>query len=210
MEATEPTLRSIPWMDEDRWQRGLTIEAFVQGMTTFQAEMRRRVEHLRLTPFERNQFAALRQPVRMLAVTEDWCSDSLMNLPILAQATRSTKLLELRVFPRSEWPELCAALEARGIEAIPAVVFLDADFREIGIWIERPQSAHRKLAAWIADHPQWGEITGRTDLGRDEKRALLQPLRRELLEATYDWYDLGLQCDTVSEVRAILTGYLAR
>jgi hypothetical protein len=46
-------------------------------------------------------------------------------------------------------------------KSIPTLVFLDGDFNELGVWIERPESVTRlreeKRQALYRQHPEWGD-----------------------------------------------------
>jgi hypothetical protein len=46
-------------------------------------------------------------------------------------------------------------------KSIPTVIFLDGDFNELGVWIERPESVTKlreeKRQALYAAHPEWGD-----------------------------------------------------
>lgn len=195
-------------MDSDHWARGLTVDAYIEEMQNCRRAMRRRVETVRLTPFERNLFSELTATIHALVFTEDWCGDSLMNLPILAQIERIAPGMEVRIFPRPDWPDLQRYFTGRGIQKVPVFAFLDAEFNEIGVWIERPKRANEPVAQWWQAYPGAREIRQRTDLTAEEKRALLRPLTEQFLDAMEDWYDQGLQLETVSEIRQILANYL--
>jgi hypothetical protein len=195
-------------MNLERWNRGLLLETFIEQMDHMRGPMARRVRDVRLTPFERNMFASLEKVVRVAVMTEDWCSDSLMNVPVLAQAARSAGSMEVRVFIRHEWPELRAYFEERGIKNIPIFWFLTEHFEEIGVWVERPKLANTRLCRWNEEHPQMEEIRAMEGLSSEEKRDRLQPYRLRLYEDMEDWYDQGLQSETAAEIRAVLKGYL--
>ncbi|HZW04004.1 MAG TPA: thioredoxin family protein [Anaerolineaceae bacterium] len=196
-------------MNAEIWTQGLTIDEFVDQMTHCQRAMRRRVETLRLTPFERGLFSGLETPVYALAFTEDWCGDSLMNLPVLAQIARFAPGMDLRIFPRPAWPDLREHLTGREIRSIPVFAFLDETFREIGLWVERPRRANPLVRQWWQARPEAAEIRGRVDLTAEQKREMLRPLTEQFLEEMEGWYDQGLQLETTTEIRKVLSGYLA-
>ena len=84
---------------------------------------------------------ALAQPLRALAIAEDWCRDSVDNLPIVAKLAEASGKLDLRVFTKADNPELMAAFLKEGkYESLPVFAFFDSDFHELGRFIERPDS----------------------------------------------------------------------
>ena len=46
-------------------------------------------------------------------------------------------------------------------KSIPTIIFLDEDFKEVGVWVERPESVTKlreeKRQALYAAHPEWGD-----------------------------------------------------
>lgn len=187
-----------------RWQAALTLDGFVEGMKTHQADMRRRLREVRLSPADREHFTRLDRPVYALVMTEDWCGDSLMNLPILARIVEAAPRMELRIFDRAGSPDLNDHYTARNIKAIPVFTFLDADFDEIGTWVERSQAAYARIGEWMAAHPQVAELLQNTDVTAEERHHALQEQFGDLLLEMEGWYADGLQAATVAELKALL------
>ncbi len=91
--------------------------------------------------------------VHVLALAEDWCADAARALPLLARLSEAVEGLTLRVL-HAEHPdnEALARRWPKGARhPIPVVVFLDADFEEIGHWIERSASGDAFLKAKRAE-----------------------------------------------------------
>lgn len=85
-------MEKIP-MDPARWQTGLTLDEFVNGMQTHQVAMQRRLGEVRLAEADCADFARFISPLHTLVMTEDWCGDSLMRAacpfwPALSQPRR--------------------------------------------------------------------------------------------------------------------------
>jgi hypothetical protein len=191
-------------MIKEAWEKGLTLEEFVAGMTSHKAEMERRLRDITLTPGEIQALGKLKKHIRLAVLTEDWCSDCLMNLPIVAKIAEAGKM-EMRIFPRSMHPDLALFFEERGIEAIPVFWFGDEKFVELRIFEERPQKAHDRIAEWQAEHPEGKAIRENDLLTAEEKKERLKPIRAAFLAEMEGWYNQGgLQEEVVKEVRAIL------
>jgi len=191
-------------MDATYWRAGLTLAEFVERMTTYQDKMQRRLREVALSDADCAELARLNQPVHTLVMTEDWCPDSLMNVPILARVVEAAPGMDMRIFIRSRSPDLETYYQARDVHCIPVFTFLDADFDEIGTWLERPQAAHERLHAWKAEHPEFEPSHPNPTLTLRERgarrRALLQSLPLEM----EGWYAEGLQAETVKELKALL------
>jgi hypothetical protein len=83
----------------------------------------------------------------LLVLVEDWCGDAFHSVPWLARlADAVADRLELRVLRRDENLDLMDEhLSPTGGRAIPVVMVLDENFREIGWWGSRPA----ELQAWV-------------------------------------------------------------
>jgi len=191
-------------MDSTRWRAGLTLAEFVEKMTTYQDEMQRRLREVALPDTDRAELARLNRPVHALVLTEGWCPDSLMNLPILARVVEAAPGMDMRIFIRSRFPDLEAYYQARDVRCIPVFTFLDAAFDEIGTWLERPQAAHERLQAWKAEHPEFETSHPDSELSPRERGARLRALLQILPLEMERWYAEGLQAETVKELKALL------
>ena len=191
-------------MTAEVWQTGQTLEAYVSGMGQHEAATRRRLARPALRRADREAMARLTHVRHALAMTEAWCGDSMLNVPILAQVAAAAPNLDLRLFLRSQSPALDAYYQARGITHIPVFAFLDADYRLLATWVERPQAAHERLQAWYAAHPAVAAVRANTALDPEERRRQLRELTAGLLDEMEAWYDNGLQQATVLEIRRLL------
>ncbi|GAP10051.1 thioredoxin [Bellilinea caldifistulae] len=191
-------------IDRETWQKGLTVEEFVESMTQHQEPMRRRLEQVRLQPQEIAQIQKLDRRLYLAVMTEDWCSDCLMVLPILVKLAQASGKIEVKVFIRREWPALRSFYQSQDIPSIPVATFLDDQFQPLVTWIERPRAAHHRLAEWKLAHPEVEQIRRRADLSSEEKRQLLKEVLDQLLVEMEEWYAEELQSETVREILELL------
>lgn len=135
------------------------------------------------------------------AVTENWCGDSAVTLPIVARLAESVPNVEFRVFVASRYPELRSAYETDGYQSIPVLSLFDAQWKELGRWMERPKSANERVLAWVADRPRIAELRGVDDPAA--KRELKEIFGKLVLEMA-EWYSAGYWDDVLDELAAIL------
>jgi hypothetical protein len=96
----------------------------------------------------------------VLAVTMDWCGDSVANLPLFAKLERLTGRIRLRILLRDPANRDLAALypHADGDVHIPIYIFFDREGRELGHFIERSPELDVELegmvARYRAAHPE--------------------------------------------------------
>ena len=126
----------------------ITKEQFEQGMSyaAYKAQMTRNRERLEanektveLADEDLTFFNRLPAPLPALMLAEDWCGDVIANLPVLARLAEASGKIDLRIFLRDQNLDLMDQYLKDGqFRSIPVVVFFDADFNELGHWIERP------------------------------------------------------------------------
>jgi thioredoxin family protein len=84
-------------------------------------------------------------------ITEPWCPDSLHAIPVLVRAQEAVPELEVRVWRRSEHPELVLSIAGEPVGGkppeVPHVAFYAADFGELGRFRERPAS----VTSWLEE-----------------------------------------------------------
>lgn len=135
------------------------------------------------------------------AMTEAWCGDSAVVLPIIARLAEGIPRMQFRVFIGKSHPKLRDAYRRDGFESIPLLSFFDANWREVGRWMERPKSADKRVKDWISARPRIAELRGREE---PEVRAELKEIFRGLVPEMGEWYRAGLWNDTLTEIEALL------
>ncbi len=118
----------------------------------------------------------------LLVVAEDWCSDSANTIPYLARLVGAVGRLEMRIIDSDVGRTVMDDHRTPdGRAATPTVVLLDANFDEVGCFIERP----RELQEWALEH--------REELDDEE-----------FLRSKFAWYDRDSGVQTMSEVVELL------
>jgi hypothetical protein len=79
---------------------------------------------------------------RFLALSEDWCSDAVSTLPIMARLAEQAGI-DFRVLGRDAIADLMDVHLTSGTRSIPVVMVLDGEFRERGWWGPRPAALQR-------------------------------------------------------------------
>ena len=126
----------------ERFEQGMTYEAFKAQMTRNQERFVVNEEHFQLSPEDAAAFASLPDLLPVLVLAEDWCGDVVANLPVLGKVAAQTGKLDLRLFLRDQNLDLMDAYLKEGkYRSIPVFVFFDQDFHEMGRMIERPAAA---------------------------------------------------------------------
>jgi hypothetical protein len=113
-------------------------------------ENRERIEAIRqdlvLEPEETRFLKALRKPVRVVAIAEDWCGDVVRHVPALQKLADTASCLHVRYISREQHPEVFVRFLTNGGEAIPKFVFLSDAFVECGNWGPMPHACRELIA----------------------------------------------------------------
>jgi hypothetical protein len=88
------------------------------------------------------QLGTAHADVRLLVLSEDWCSDCFSVLPVIARLAEVAGI-DLRVLPRDANLDLMDAHLSAGTRSIPVVMVLDADFSVRAWWGPRPAALQR-------------------------------------------------------------------
>lgn len=108
--------------------------------------------------------AAIRKKYIWLVLSEGWCGDAAQILPILHKMDEYAENITLQLVFRDENEELMQHFLTNGGRAIPKVIVLDADTKEIlADWGPRPQGAKQLILDYKAAHGVVDE-TAKTDL----------------------------------------------
>jgi hypothetical protein len=194
-------------LDRERLRQSLTLDAFVAGSGSDGAEFTERLRDVQLNPEDRSFLAELTTPTYALALVERWCSESRLYLPILARLVEAVPGLELRIVVRSEDLSREAA---DAVRATPVFSFFNAQFRAIGSWVERPQIAHERYDAWLAEHPAAGAIRADRTLSAEAKQIRLRDLLNTLRAEREYLYASQFQAASMLELRTLLAAPVVR
>ena len=79
----------------------------------------------------------------VLMITEDWCGDAMMNIPILKHIAEKLNL-EIRAFYRDENTNLIDQYLTNGTaRSIPIFIFMNEQFEQLAVWGPRAQSVQK-------------------------------------------------------------------
>jgi hypothetical protein len=149
----------------EQFQAGMTYDAYKAQMTRNKEQVEQNEKDLQLKAEDIQAVRNLPQPVNVLALAEDWCGDVVANLPVLGKlAQESSGKLNVRILLRDQEPGskvMDEHLNKGEYKSIPTVIFLDGDFKEVGVWVERPESVTKlreeKRQALYKANPDWGD-----------------------------------------------------
>lgn len=124
---------------QEQFQKGMTAEEYRLQMTQKRERFEENECTVSLAADDVQFFAQLSYSLRVIVLTEDWCEAAVANVPVLVRLATESANLDLRFFLRDQNQDLMSQYLKEGVHAtIPAFVFFDQAFREIGRWYEMP------------------------------------------------------------------------
>ena len=186
----------------NRFTNGKTFPQYLAHMQQNRELLAAITQEIHLAAEDVKFFGGLGDPIRALVISEDWCPDCALNVPVLMQIAGAAPRLEVRFVGRDDNLDVLEHAKKGDRKAIPTFLFFDAAWNLIGHWIERPVSVDARLAEWDAAHPAPAEPDRTHDVWR-QYRQERSAFRDALFFKHEAWRD------TVSELRRILAGEVA-
>src|SRR4026207_1468285 len=132
-------------LDAQRFSKGLSWKDYMSQMGDTMARTQEYYSKSGLTDDERKFFGGVTQVKYAMMLAENWCGDVHRNSPLLAHICEAMPNCELRVFFRDQNLDITDLYLNNGYRSIPVIVFFDANWNEIGRWIERSGAATQKM-----------------------------------------------------------------
>ncbi|WP_066319539.1 thioredoxin family protein [Bacillus sp. FJAT-29814] len=128
------------------FEKGLTVEDYINAMTRNKEEMVLIYEKFSLTEEDRNRLEPLKSKgLRAIVLTEDWCGDALLNNPILMRIAEAAGI-QIRMVLRDQNLELMDQYLTNGTSrAIPIFIFIDQEGNEVAVWGPRAPEVQARV-----------------------------------------------------------------
>lgn len=124
----------------DHWyDQAITAETYIDGMAQHRQNLQKVYDHFQV-PEDDDFFRRLEaRSLRVIAITEDWCGDAMMNIPILLHLAEKSHM-QVRMILRDSNLELMDQYLTNGrSRSIPIFIFIDDDGEEVAHWGPRAQ-----------------------------------------------------------------------
>ena len=127
------------------WNQALPFPAFVAASAPEHRGLWEGLHRLAVLPGWADGLDLSATPRHLLVLAEDWCGDASNTIPALQKLVEHVPGLDLRILRRDEHPAVMDRYLTGTARAIPIVIALDGEFRELGHWGPRP----RELQEWV-------------------------------------------------------------
>jgi thiol-disulfide isomerase/thioredoxin len=132
----------------EQFEQALTIDQFIERMETNKDRFLENIQLNTLSFDDRQFFNA--HPVSIVAFGEDWCTDVIEFLPVVAKIAEEVPAVKLRIFERDADDNLKLMepyFKEGKFQSIPVFVVYDQDWNELGWFSERPAEVYKIMAA---------------------------------------------------------------
>lgn len=123
-------------MNLNEWfEKGMTFDRYVNGMKVNKEEMMSIYDRFELDEDDKGALESVKNlNLRMIALTEDWCGDAMLNNPIMMKIAKEANI-EVRFLLRDQNLELMDQYLTNGTaRAIPKYIFIDQNGNEVAVW----------------------------------------------------------------------------
>lgn len=168
-----------------------------QGKTTGPKQSEKRIRYSKLNdkrmdrldktqdlqPETMEYIKAIRMPQYWVVLTELWCGDAAIHLPLIEKMAALNNRIRLCILLRDDNLEIIDEYLTEGTRSIPKLILLDENLEEIGGWGPRPERAQQIRDVW-------------KDAGGGDKDLMLEDIQR--------WYIQDKGISTEKEILALL------
>jgi len=167
---------------QEQFQKGMTAEEYRSQMTQKRERFEENERTVSLVSDDVQFFAQLPYSLHVIVLTEDWCEPAIANVPVLTRLATESAKLDLRFFLRDQNPDLMNRYLKDGVHStIPAFIFFDQEFREIGRWYETPakirEMTNKMIQELYSTNPAFAGLSSTTPIVQLPEVARMQALQ---------------------------------
>ncbi|MFC3041419.1 thioredoxin family protein [Virgibacillus xinjiangensis] len=131
----------------DWFEKGMSPDTYIESMNKHKENLLHVYDHFQLPRDEEFFRQVKEQKLRAIVLTEDWCGDAMMNIPVLLKLAEVADI-DVRMLLRDQNLELMDEYLTNGTSrSIPIFIFIDENGKEVAVW--GPRAA--KVQQFVAD-----------------------------------------------------------
>lgn len=134
------------------FNQGLSLEQYINQMEVNKAEMHKIYETFELPIDDARLQTVKDKKLKAIVITEDWCGDAMMNLPVLMKIAEATDM-PLSISLRDSNLDLMDQYLTNGGRSIPKFIFLDESGNEYTNWGPRAEKVQNFVMDLRKDLP---------------------------------------------------------
>lgn len=172
-------------IDIERFSKGFSITEYISQMNRNRDVFEDNMQVASIRDEDRNYFKNLPDLLNVLVITEDWCTDALAEVPVLARIAEETGKLNIKIFLRDQNLDIADQYLKDGkYRSVPVFVFFDSNMNQLTYFIERSKQASEEMNAVMTklaeEHPEIPDLRKSFGDQGDEAKALTSATLKEL------------------------------
>ncbi|MGE8205293.1 thioredoxin family protein [Heyndrickxia sp. NPDC080065] len=138
----------------DWFEKGIPSKDFVDRMQVHKENLQSIYDRFNVLEEDQNFFKGIQEKdLRAIVITEDWCGDAMMNVPILLKIAEAANI-DVRMILRDSNLELMDQYLTNGTaRSIPIFIFIDQNGEEKAVWGPRAPKVQQMVTDLRADLP---------------------------------------------------------
>ncbi|MBD8136647.1 thioredoxin family protein [Bacillus sp. CFBP 13597] len=165
------------------FEKGIPAQEFVSSMKVHKENLQSIQQGFSISAEDQEFFDALKKKaLRVIVITEDWCGDAMMNIPILLNISEAANI-ETRMILRDQNLELMDQYLTNGTaRSIPIFIFIDKDGEEKAVWGPRAPKVQEFVMKLRSDLPAKDD-----ELFEAEQKAVIKKITAAFAEEKHLW-----------------------
>ncbi|MBB6450763.1 hypothetical protein HNR44_002753 [Geomicrobium halophilum] len=137
-------------MELNEWySKGMSAKRYIENMTEHKENLQHIYENFSISADNRLE----KKPLRVIVLTEDWCGDAMLNVPILLRIAEQTDIQTSFLLRDSNLELMDQYLTNGKSRSIPVFIFIDENGNEVANWGPRAPELQARVDKLFADLP---------------------------------------------------------
>jgi Thioredoxin len=169
------------------FEKGLSPQNYIEAMQVNKKEMNQIYNGFSLSDEEKTRLADLKDAgLKVIALTEDWCGDAMLNNPILLKLAEEAGM-DVRFILRDQNLELMDQYLTNGTSrAIPIYIFIDKEGDEKAVWGPRAKQIQELVDSERSKLPAQDDVNF-----KDEQMSMYRRLTASYQEDSKIWHTVA-------------------
>ncbi|MHC0553053.1 thioredoxin family protein [Salinicoccus sp. CNSTN-B1] len=138
----------------DQWfSQAIAAETYIEEMQKHKENLQKVYDAFEI-PDDASFFLELeKQNLRVIAITEDWCGDAMMNIPILLHLAEKSHMPVKMILRDSNLELMDQYLTNGKSRSIPIFIFIDENGQEVTHWGPRAEAVEQEVSEMKSQLP---------------------------------------------------------
>ncbi|MFA1714606.1 thioredoxin family protein [Peribacillus frigoritolerans] len=165
------------------FEKGIPAQEFVSSMKVHKENLHSIKESFSVSAEDQGFFDEIKtKELRVIVITEDWCGDAMMNIPILLNIAEAANI-ETRMVLRDQNLELMDQYLSNGTaRSIPIFIFIDKNGEERAVWGPRAPKVQEYVMELRSDLPAKDD-----ERFEAEQKAVIKKITAAFAEEKHLW-----------------------